>query len=252
MHSFKGKNNNKRRESGERIESGKKKVFPREKKYQKNTRVYKNPAEEESIRLNKYISNSGICSRREADTYIQTGLVTVNGKIITELGTKVKPGDDVRINNTRLKPEKNVYILLNKPKDFITTSKDPHAKRTVLDLVQNACRERVFPVGRLDRNTTGVLLITNDGELTKKLTHPGFNKKKIYHVTLDKNLKKSDMERIASGIELEDGFIAADAVSFVDQQDKTQVGIEIHSGRNRVIRRIFEFLGYKVKKLDRV
>ncbi len=204
------------------------------------------------IRLNKYIASTGLCSRRQADDYIKNGLITINGNLVSELGTKVKPGDDVRFNGERLKMERNVYILLNKPKDHITTVKDNYAKRTVLDIIAGACKERVYPVGRLDKNTTGVLLITNDGELTKKLTHPSSNKKKIYHVHLDKAAKKGDLMKIAEGITLDDGFIAADSINYVNENDKTQVGIEIHSGRNRIVRRIFEHLGYKIKKLDRV
>ncbi len=207
---------------------------------------------DELIRLNKYIAASGVCSRREADDFITAGLISVNGKTITVLGTKISPGDDVRYNGERIKRERNVYILLNKPKDYITTLKDPYAKRTVLDLLKSACKERVFPVGRLDRNTTGVLLLTNDGELTKKLTHPSYNKKKIYHVFLDKNLKPADLRAVAEGVELEDGFIKADAISYVDLEDKKQIGIEIHSGRNHIVRRIFESFGYKMLRLDRV
>ncbi|MBR3064417.1 MAG: rRNA pseudouridine synthase [Bacteroidales bacterium] len=205
------------------------------------------------IRLNKFIANSGICSRREADTYIETGVVTVNGVKVTELGAKIDPTkDDVRFNGTRIKGEKKVYIVMNKPKDFVTTMSDPHADRTVMDLISKSlCPERVFPVGRLDKATTGVLLFTNDGDLTEKLTHPKHEVRKIYQATLDKNLKKEDFDKILSGIELEDGFIAADALSYVEG-DKTQIGLEIHSGRNRIVRRIFEHLGYKVKKLDRV
>ena len=212
------------------------------------------PAEENGpVRLNKFIANSGICSRREADTYIETGLVTVNGVIVTELGTKIDPfKDDVRFNGQRIKGEKKVYIVMNKPKDFVTTMADPHADRTVMDLISKSlCPERVFPVGRLDKATTGVLLFTNDGDLTEKLTHPKNGIRKIYHATLDKNLKKEDFDQILKGIELEDGPIAADALSYVDD-DKSQVGLEIHSGRNRIVRRIFEHLGYKVRKLDRV
>ena len=205
-----------------------------------------------SIRLNKVISTSGICSRREADDMIKAGLVSVNGKVISELGTKVMPEDDIRYNGERLRKERLVYILLNKPKDYIATLRDPHAKKTVLDLIEGACKERVYPVGRLDRNTTGVLLITNDGDLAKKLTHPSSNRKKIYQVQLDKNVKKADIEAILSGIELEDGFIKADDISYVDATDKNTVGIEVHSGKNRVVRRIFEHFGYSVEKLDRV
>lgn len=205
----------------------------------------------EGIRLNKYIANAGICSRREADTFISAGLVSVNGEIVTELGIKVMPGDEVKFNDKKINPEKKVYILLNKPKDYVTTSDDPEGRRTVMDLIQNACKERVYPVGRLDRNTTGLLLLTNDGELTEKLTHPSYNKKKIYHVELDKPLTRDHLNQIAEGIELEDGPIVVDAINYVDNL-KTEVGIEIHSGRNRIVRRIMEHFGYDVKKLDRV
>ena len=208
--------------------------------------------EDELIRLNKYIAGTGICSRREADEFIQAGLITVNDKLVTELGTKIKPTDVIKYNGERLKEEKKVYILLNKPKDYITTLEDPHAKRTVIDLIRGACRERVYPVGRLDRNTTGVLLLTNDGELTKRLTHPRFEKRKVYQLELNKGLRPADMEKIASGFMLDDGFIKADAISYTDPVDKKQVGIEIHSGRNRIVRRIFEQLGYELRKLDRV
>lgn len=209
--------------------------------------------ESDEVRLNKFIANSGICSRREADTYISTGLVSVNGKIVTELGTKVNPlKDDIRFNGERLKGEKKVYIIMNKPKDFVTTLSDPHADHTVMELISKSkCPERVVPVGRLDKATTGVLLFTNDGVMTENLTHPSKGVRKIYHAFLDKNLKKDDFDKILSGIELEDGPIAADALSYVDD-DKSQVGLEIHSGRNRIVRRIFESLGYKVRKLDRV
>ena len=205
------------------------------------------------VRLNKFIANSGICSRREADTYIETGLVTVNGERVTELGTKIDPvRDDIRFNGQRIRGEKKVYLVMNKPTDFVTTLSDPHADRTVMDLISKSlCPERVFPVGRLDKATTGVLLLTNDGDLTEKLTHPKHEVRKIYHATLDKNLKKEDFDKILEGIELEDGPIAADALSYVEG-DKSQVGLEIHSGRNRIVRRLFEHLGYKVKKLDRV
>jgi 23S rRNA pseudouridine2605 synthase len=204
------------------------------------------------IRLNKYMASTGICSRREADEYIRAGLITVNGKLITELGVRVSPGDVIKYNGETLREERKVYILINKPKDYITTMEDPHAKKTVLDLIKGACKERVYPVGRLDRNTTGVLLLTNDGELTKRLTHPKFEKLKIYHVQLNKNLKPADLEKVATGISLDDGSIKADAVSYADPADKTQIGIEIHSGRNHIVRRIFESLGYEVVKLDRV
>lgn len=206
----------------------------------------------ETMRLNRYISNAGICSRREADSLIAKGLITVNGKVVTELGIQVNFSDDVRYQGKRLNPETKVYILLNKPKDVVTTASDPQGRLTVLDLVSEACDERVYPVGRLDRQTTGVLLLTNDGELAKKLTHPSSEQRKIYHVFTDKPVEQSHLSLIAAGIELEDGLIAADAISYADPKDKTQVGIEIHSGRNRIVRRIFEHLGYNIIKLDRV
>ena len=206
----------------------------------------------EPIRLNKYLANAGVCSRREADDFIQAGVVTVNGQVVTELGTKVLRGDEVKFHDQPVTLEKKVYVLLNKPKDYVTTSDDPQQRKTVMDLVKDACPERIYPVGRLDRNTTGVLLLTNDGEMASKLTHPKFLKKKVYHVYLDKNVTMHDMQQIASGIELEDGEIHADAIEYADDHDKSQVGIEIHSGKNRIVRRIFESLGYRVTKLDRV
>lgn len=208
--------------------------------------------ETELIRLNKYIANAGVCSRREADNIISKGKIKVNGKVVTELGLKVSLDDEVVFEGKRLNPERKVYVLLNKPKGFVTTLDDPHAEKTVMDLVGKACVERIYPVGRLDKDTTGVLLFTNDGELAKKLTHPSFEKKKVYHVFLDKDFTSSDLEKVKTGITLEDGFIAADAISFVDESEKRQVGIEIHSGKNRIVRRIFAHLGYKVIKLDRV
>ena len=204
------------------------------------------------VRLNKFIANTGLCSRREADEYIQAGLITVNGNLVVELGSKVLPTDEIKYNGSRMTPEKKVYILLNKPKDYVTSVDDPHAKRTVMELVNGACRERIYPVGRLDRMTTGVLLLTNDGELTKKLTHPNSEIKKIYQVHLDKNVKVDDIHAISDGLTLDDGFIKADRVNYINDDDKSLIGIEIHSGRNRIIRRIFERLGYKVVKLDRV
>lgn len=207
---------------------------------------------EEPIRLNKYLANAGVCSRREADEFITAGVVSVNGVVVSELGTKIKRGDKVMFHDQPVNIERKIYILLNKPKDTVTTSDDPQARKTVLDLVKNACPERIYPVGRLDRNTTGVLLLTNDGDLASKLTHPKYLKKKIYQVHLDKKLTRADMDQIASGIQLEDGEIHADAISYVDENKKEDVGIEIHSGRNRIVRRIFESLGYKVLKLDRV
>lgn len=207
---------------------------------------------DEPIRLNKYLANAGVCSRREADDFIQAGVVKVNGEIITELGTKVKRNDVVLFHDQQINIEKKVYVLLNKPKDYVTTSDDPQNRKTVMDLVKGACRERIYPVGRLDRNTTGVLLLTNDGELATKLTHPQYLKKKIYHIHLDKNVTAADIKQIADGIMLEDGEIHADAIEYASETDRKQVGIEIHSGRNRIVRRIFEHLGYKVIRLDRV
>ena len=206
----------------------------------------------EPIRLNKFLANAGVCSRREADEFITAGVVSVNGEVVTELGTKIKRSDVVKFHDEPVSIERKVYVLLNKPKDCVTTSDDPQARLTVMDLVKGACNERIYPVGRLDRNTTGVLLLTNDGDLASKLTHPKFLKKKIYHVYLDKNLTKADMDQIAAGIQLEDGEIHADAISYADENKRDQVGIEIHSGKNRIVRRIFESLGYKVVKLDRV
>lgn len=206
----------------------------------------------EPIRLNKFLSNAGVCSRREADEFIQNGEVKVNDQVVTELGTKITRQDLVTFRERPVQIESKVYIVLNKPKNCVTTSDDPQERLTVMDLVKNACSERIYPVGRLDRNTTGVLLLTNDGDLASKLTHPSFKKKKIYHVWLDKNVSVEDMEKIANGLELEDGEIHADAISYASEEDKKQVGIEIHSGRNRIVRRIFESLGYHVVKLDRV
>ena len=207
----------------------------------------------EPIRLNKYLANAGICSRREADDYIAAGAVKVNGEVVTELGTKVLRSDEVVFNGNSVSPEKKVYVLLNKPKDYVTTSDDPQQRKTVMDLVKGICPERIYPVGRLDRNTTGVLLLTNDGDLASKLTHPKFLKKKVYHVFLDKPVAPEHMQQIAEGVELEDGEAHADAIEYAnDGKDQTQVGVEIHSGKNRIVRRIFESLGYRVIKLDRV
>jgi len=206
----------------------------------------------EPIRLNKFLANAGVCSRREADEFIQAGVVTVNGTVVTELGTKVMRTDEVKFHDQTVSLEKKVYVLLNKPKDYLTTSDDPQQRKTVMDLVKNVCPERIYPVGRLDRNTTGVLLLTNDGDMASKLTHPKFLKKKVYHVHLDKNVSPADMQKIAEGIELEDGEVHADAIEYPKEDDHRQVGIEIHSGKNRIVRRIFESLGYRVTKLDRV
>ena len=210
------------------------------------------PQEDTIMRLNRYIANSGVCSRRDADEHIKNGLITVNGKTVTDLGTKVSYDDDVRYRNKRLSAEKKVYILMNKPKDYVTTVEDPHAEKTVLDLLGEDFTERVYPVGRLDKATTGVLLLTNDGELTGKLTHPKYKRRKIYHVFLDREVSKNDLFKFTEGIELDGAKIVADAVSYADPEDRTQIGIELHSGQNRVIRRMFETLGYRVKKLDRV
>ena len=206
----------------------------------------------DEVRLNKYIANSGVCSRREADNLILAGVVTVNGEVVTELGTKVNINtDDIRFNGERLKGENKVYIVMNKPKGFVTTASDPHADKTVMDLLK-ACPTRVFPVGRLDKNTTGVLMFTNDGEIAEKLTHPSYDKKKIYQVSLDSKLRQEDFEKILSGVELNDGLIAADELEYIEADDHRKLGIEIHSGKNRIVRRIFESLGYEVKALDRV
>ena len=206
----------------------------------------------DEVRLNKYIANSGVCSRREADNFILAGVVTVNGEVVTELGTKVNIyTDDVRFNGERLKGEAKIFIVMNKPKGYVTTASDPHADKTVMDLLKG-CPSRVFPVGRLDKNTTGVLMFTNDGEIAEKLTHPSYDKKKIYQVSLDSKLRHEDFEKILSGIELNDGVIAADELEYIEEDDHRKIGIEIHSGKNRIVRRIFESLGYEVKALDRV
>ena len=219
-------------------------------KGQAKGRTPKKPVEQ--IRLNKYIAASGICSRREADQLIQAGLVQVNGKVVSEMGFKINPGDEVRYHGERIRNERKIYLLLNKPKDYVTTTDDPKERKTVMQLVGNACKERIYPVGRLDRHTTGVLLFTNDGDLAKKLTHPSHNKKKVYHVFLDKAFRQADMQRLGQGLELEDGFIQPDALSYVQDDNKREIGLEIHSGRNRIVRRMFEHLGYRVVKLDRV
>ncbi len=206
----------------------------------------------EPIRLNKFLANAGVCSRREADELIQAGVVSVNGEVASELGTKILRGDKVMIHDQLVAPDKKVYILLNKPKDCVTTSDDPHAKQTVMDLVKNACRERIYPVGRLDRNTTGVLLLTNDGDLAAKLTHPKYDKKKIYQVTLDKELIQADFDKLMQGVTLEDGEMKTDDLNYIDEADARKIGIEVHSGKNRIVRRLFEHLGYRVVRLDRV
>lgn len=209
--------------------------------------------ETELVRLNKFIANAGVCSRREADKLIESGIITVNGIVVKELGTKILPTDKVQYDNQVLKSEKKYYVLLNKPKGYITTTDDPFDRKTVMFLVKNACKERIYPVGRLDRNTTGLLLLTNDGDLAKKLTHPKYQIKKLYHIVLDKNLKTTDFKQIADGIKLDDGFVKVDAIAYaVGAENKKEIGIEIHSGKNRIIRRIFESLDYEVVKLDRV
>ncbi|WP_086031086.1 pseudouridine synthase [Tenacibaculum holothuriorum] len=212
------------------------------------------PAEKENtgVRLNKFISNSGICSRREADTYIEHGSVSVNGKLVTEMGYKVQPTDEVRFDGTLISMEQKRYVLLNKPKNYITTMEDDRGRKTVMELVQNATKERIYPVGRLDRNTTGLLLFTNDGELAKKLTHPKHNVRKLYHASLDKKLSLADLEKLRGDVIIEGRKVFIDAVSYVEGERKTEVGIEIHSGRNRIVRKIFEHFGYHVVKLDRV
>ncbi|MBP8959903.1 MAG: rRNA pseudouridine synthase [Bacteroidales bacterium] len=226
-------------------------------KYKKNikcnTDTYSSRREHgNKIRLNRFIANSGVCSRRKADELITKGLITVNGKVVRELGSKVKIDDDIRYRNRKLLPEKKVYILLNKPKGYVTTTSDPHAEKTVMQLVGSKPGVRLWPAGRLDKNTTGVMLLTNDGELAKRLTHPSFEKKKVYHVYLNKYVTKSDLEAMVNGIDIGGKTVSADAIAYADNNDKSQVGIEIHSGENRIIKRMFERLGYKVLKLDRV
>ncbi|WP_294071350.1 pseudouridine synthase [Proteiniphilum sp. UBA1028] len=230
--------------------SGPKKL--KKKKPFKQIKYKENADPNAPIRLNKYLANAGVCSRREADEFIQAGVVKVNGEIVTELGTKITRADEVMFHNQPVTLESKVYVLLNKPKGFVTTTDDPENRKTVMELVKSACSERIYPVGRLDRATTGVLLLTNDGDLASKLTHPKYEKRKIYQVWLDKPVAMEHMQAIADGIELEDGEIHADAISYVTEDDLTQVGIEIHSGKNRIVRRMFEKLGYRVLKLDRV
>ena len=231
--------------------SNPRKSFSRKPSEKRNSRQDR-PSNPDLIRLNKYIANAGICSRREADTLIAAGNVTVNGKVVTEMGYKVKKTDDVRFDGRKLNPEKKEYVLLNKPKNFITTTRDERGRRTVMELVSSASNNRLYPVGRLDRNTTGLLLFTNDGDLAKKLTHPRHGVRKIYHVFLEKNVTIADLRKIREGLELEDGKIEVDEVDYVSGASKKEVGIEIHSGKNRIVRRIFEHLGYEVSKLDRV
>ena len=210
------------------------------------------PGEAAEVRLNRYIANTGVCSRRDADKLIVSGDIKINGKTVTELGTRVRPGDTVTCKGKKLQGEKKVYVLLNKPKDCVTTVRDPQGRKTVIDLVKGCCEERIYPVGRLDRNTTGVLLLTNDGVLAEALTHPSYNKKKIYHVHLNRNLVPADLEKISLGLQLDDGFIRPDNIQYVENADRKQVGMEIHSGQNRIVRRIFEQVGYSIVRLDRV
>ncbi len=222
------------------------------KSFKKGPTKLKKTAESDEIRLNKYIANSGICSRREADTYISAGSATVNGKIITEMGYKVKPADEVRFDDVLISPEAKRYVLLNKPKNYITTMDDEKSRKTVMELIHRSTKERIYPVGRLDRQTTGLLLFTNDGEMAKKLTHPKHQVKKLYHVTLDKKLSMDDLKKISENFVLEGKMVFVDKVSYIENKPKFEVGIEIHSGRNRIVRRIFEHFGYNVIKLDRV
>ena len=254
-HSFDQREDNfgrERKRNHSKFESNNKRSFERKRQYYSETPDIANK-ESGLIRLNKYISNSGICSRREADVLISTGVVTVNGEVVTQMGYKVKPGDSVCYGGEKLSNERKVYLLLNKPKGFITTLEDPQERKTVMNLVGKACKERIYPVGRLDRNTCGLLLFTNDGELTKKLTHPSFGARKIYHVELDKPLTKADMNLLCEGVELEDGIARFDDIQYVEGfNSKKVVGVELHSGKNRIVRRMFNHLDYKVEKLDRV
>ncbi|MFA6361167.1 MAG: pseudouridine synthase, partial [Dysgonamonadaceae bacterium] len=233
---------------------GSKKVIKplRKKKPFKQVKYKENADPTAPIRLNKYLANAGVCSRREADEFIQAGVVKVNGEVITELGTKIMRADEVTFHDKPIQLESKVYVLLNKPKGFVTTTDDPENRKTVMDLVRSACSERIYPVGRLDRGTTGVLLLTNDGDLASKLTHPRYEKRKIYQVWVDKPVAIEHMQAIADGVELEDGEILVDAISYVTEEDLTQIGIEIHSGKNRIVRRLFEKFGYRILRLDRV
>ncbi len=251
------KNNSNRNKFSKKDYKDKKSVLKKNenkdyKKKYKEKKEHNKTKTDKTIRLNRYIASAGICSRREADNYIKAGVIKVNGKVVNELGSKILPTDKVTFNGQKINIQNNVYVLLNKPKDYITTLDDPHAKKKITDLVKDCCRERIYPVGRLDRYTTGVLLLTNDGDLTKKLTHPKYKRRKIYEVTLNKNVTRADMTKILNGIELDDGIIKADEIAYVKQDDKKIVGIELHSGKNRIVRRIFEYLGYRVNKLDRV
>lgn len=254
-------NTNNRRgkpEASKSTESKPKEVKPRDKRKYIDFKIKVKKGDplpsfnDDCVRLNKYLSNAGVCSRREADVLIQTGVITVNGNIVTELGYKIAPTDVIQCNGETINAEKKRYVLLNKPKGFITTMDDPQGRKTVMTLVRNACRERIYPVGRLDRETTGLLLFTNDGDLAKKLTHPRYQARKIYHVELNKPVKAEDLEKLLRGVDLEDGKSKADKVSYVEGGNSREVGIEIHSGKNRIVRRMFESLGYIVVKLDRV
>lgn len=221
-------------------------------RYDSEQQHFSRYTEDDGVRLNRYIANAGVCSRRDAEQYILAGVITINGKVVTELATKVHYGDVVKFNNAPLTPEKKTYILLNKPKDYVTTTEDPHAEKTVMDLIGDSIRNRVYPVGRLDRATTGLLLLTNDGDLAEHLCHPKYNKQKIYHVTLDRKVEEEDIEKLINGVELEDGPASADEIEYCNPENLAEVGVVIHNGRNRIVRRMFEALEYKVKKLDRV
>ncbi|WP_299006184.1 pseudouridine synthase [uncultured Tenacibaculum sp.] len=246
------KNSSRGRQAGRNSNPQGKNQFKKDFRKPKSNKPTQKKTEDTGIRLNKFISNSGICSRREADTYIEHGSVSVNGKLVTEMGYKVQPTDEVRFDGTLISMEQKRYVLLNKPKNYITTMEDDRGRKTVMELVGNAARERIYPVGRLDRNTTGLLLFTNDGELAKKLTHPKHNVRKLYHASLDKKLTIADLEKLRGDVIIEGRKVFIDAVSYVEGEKKTEVGIEIHSGRNRIVRKIFEHYGYHVKKLDRV
>ena len=246
------KNSSRGRQAGKSSNPQGKNQFKRDFRKPKKSAPVQQKSENTGVRLNKYISNSGICSRREADTYIEHGSVTVNGDLVTEMGYKVQPGDEVRFDGTLISIEKKRYILLNKPKNYITTMEDDRGRKTVMELIANATKERIYPVGRLDRNTTGLLLFTNDGEMAKKLTHPKHDVRKLYHASLDKKLTLSDLDKLRGDVIIEGRKVFIDAVSYVEGERKTEVGIEIHSGRNRIVRKIFENYGYTVKKLDRV
>ncbi|MCG7501363.1 rRNA pseudouridine synthase [Tenacibaculum sp. Mcav3-52] len=246
------KNSSRGRQAGRNSNPQGKNQFKKDFRKPKSNKPTQKKTEDRGIRLNKFISNSGICSRREADTYIEHGSVSVNGKLVTEMGYKVQPTDEVRFDGTLISMEQKRYVLLNKPKNYITTMEDDRGRKTVMELVGNATRERIYPVGRLDRNTTGLLLFTNDGELAKKLTHPKHNVRKLYHASLDKKLTIADLEKLRGDVIIEGRKVFIDAVSYVEGEKKTEVGIEIHSGRNRIVRKIFEHYGYHVKKLDRV